>query len=483
MKTVGLIPLDSRPCNTNWLKSFAQTAKLKLVSYPFEKCGSLHIGASQEDMLNWLAENKSKLDYLIISADGFFSGGLVQARLGLANPTQVSSMLEVIKQIKQEFPDLKIFVFDTIMRTSITAYDSESERYWAKMNEYSRLKGRYFFFKEKEDEIKLSMLRTEIPAHIIQTYEQARNVKFQITKQLIDLVEENIIEYLLVLQEDAMPHGVQKIEQLQLEEMVQEKHLDKQVKFYNGTDEGGAILLGRIILSLSKTPYKLYLHLPSIDALHKTMPFEDRPFQTNLDLMVESFGYLTTQDVNDADFILSIYTEEEPYNLPLELFIPIVPKKDETYHKFFEEIWENVKKKRKVAFVDLLFPNGGSIDILKDLPYHELYAYSAWNTASNSLGSLLCDVASKLVTNSKSSTFLYERIIDDCLYQYDVRRHVNQECLSKAMNVYDLGKKTKDVENMIQEKLKVLSKTFKLPDFTICLPWNRTFEIDIKLED
>ena len=462
---------------------FSQIGQVELLSYPFEKCGSLHVGANLDEMMRWLDHVVDALDYLIISADGLFSGGLVQARLGVANAAAVEQALTQIKIYKERYPKLKIYVFDTVMRTSITAYDEESERYWAKMNEYSRLKGRIFFFNQREDKIKLDVLKQDIPLHIIQTYEKARNTKYQITRKLITYVKENIIDYVLVLQEDAMPNGVQKIEQLNLEEMVKELSLGQKVKFYNGTDEGGAILLGRAILEINHSTPKVYIHLPEPDALKKVMPFEDRPFQVNLDLMLESFGYITVPTPKEADFVLAVYTEEEDYNLILEVATPIVPRKNEVYLTFMQSLEKMLGSKKPVAFVDLLFPNGGSIDILEDLSYKKLLAYSAWNTASNSMGSLLCDVASKLVSKSKSKEFLYERILDDCLYQYIVRREINHHLLSKAVNVYDLKTATQEVTQMIQKRLEEVAKPYNLPKFKIWLPWERTFELDIELEE
>ena len=58
-------------------------------------------------------------------------------------------------------------------------------------------------------------------------------------------------------------------------------------------------------------------------------------------------------------------------------------------------------KDKNVVLVDLLFPNGGSYELLQDIKYNLLAAYSAWNTASNSLGSALCEIAAVIVCKDK----------------------------------------------------------------------------------
>ena len=41
---LGLIPLDSRPCNSLWLSRLAKIADTKLIMYPLSKCGTLEKG-------------------------------------------------------------------------------------------------------------------------------------------------------------------------------------------------------------------------------------------------------------------------------------------------------------------------------------------------------------------------------------------------------------------------------------------------------
>ena len=148
---ITVIPLDSRPCNTVWLNDLAKMAGYELTMYPRALCGDLLVGANFDQMLAWLDDEITDTDYLIVAADGLCSGGLVQARLGQIDAFAVMDRLEVFSEYKKRFPHLKIYVFDTIMRTSITALNKETEKYWGKMNEYSRLLGRTYFFNDEKE--------------------------------------------------------------------------------------------------------------------------------------------------------------------------------------------------------------------------------------------------------------------------------------------------------------------------------------------
>ena len=66
MINVGLIPLDSRPCNTSWVIDLGKIGNANVIMYPREKCGFLHNGAELDDILSWLNEHVNEMDYLII---------------------------------------------------------------------------------------------------------------------------------------------------------------------------------------------------------------------------------------------------------------------------------------------------------------------------------------------------------------------------------------------------------------------------------
>ncbi len=481
---ITVIPLDSRPCNTEWISDYAKMANIELSMYPTSLCGNLHVPANIKQMTEWLDKEVMDTDYLILSADGFCSGGLVQSRSAKFSLTDVKQKLVILKRFKTRYSKLKIMVFDTLMRTSITSFDPESEYYWGKMNEYSRLVGRLHFFQDTADSEKMKLLETEIPQTIIQTYLDARSKKHQLNLHFLSLLAKKVIDYLLILQEDAMPYGMQQIEQQILLKQITKLKIADRVKFYNGTDEGGVVLLAKVILEIFHRKPLLYIHVPQEAIMGKIMPFEDRPLQENLNLMLDTIGFLTTDTLEDADFVLSIYSEIARYDLEVNTTKQILPQKDGIYEQYIQELNTFIATGKNVAFVDLLFPNGGSIDLLKDIHFEGLRAYSAWNTASNSFGSCLCEIA-VLCTNkiADSKKMLYQHIIDDCVYQYIVRRRINQKYLAEGKNIYDLSTSSAYVLTDIIEQMK--QETMFLGDvlYKLYLPWNRTFEIGIEMEE
>src|SRR5690606_19627708 len=115
---------------------------------------------------------------------------------------------------------------------------------------------------------------------------------------------------------------------------------------------------------------------------------------------------------------------------------------------------------------------------------------SAWNTASNSSGSALAHIASVVVAKHKqldykelNEKFKKERIIDDCLFQYEARRFINKDLIANNINIYNLEENGKIVLEKIEVLLKKFSKEYFDVEFSVSLPWNRTFEAEILIKD
>jgi len=479
---VVVIPLDSRPCNYSWVKKYADYASIDLTISDFEKTGDLHKGFDTDNLDSWLFENCQNTDTLLVSIDAITSGGLIQARQGTFSIEQAIKNVDYLKKVKEMYPTIKIHAFDTIMRTSITAYDEETSRYWALINEYSRILGENHFNPKDEYKKRIKELEDAIPERVLNSYLDARNKKHQINKYLIDLVENNIVEYCVLLQEDTQPSGIQVIENDILNELVVSKHLGNRISIYNGTDEGTVILLAKILFEDLDHKPSVHFMFPDEKLKSKVMKFEDREVYFNCLRLAGVVGF-EIKPIQEADYVIPVYTEDNNYDLDLSRPVEVPLSDEKKYLEFISKTNHLIKQGRKVGFVDLHHPNGGSLDLLKKIDFDNLLAYSAWNTASNALGSLIALLGVHAYNpNTDLSKFLYERIIDDCIFQTEVRRKINAKLIKENINIYDLGKSGSYSSNLIDSAMKVDTDFLGEVKYKIVLPWNRTFEIDIDME-
>lgn len=480
MKKIVFVPLDSRPCNTTWLQKFSKRSKLDLVMYPQNLCGSLYERSNQLAIMAFMINETKDADYLLVSLDSYCSGGLVQSRLGDFDVEATKKMMDVFKKIKLQNPDIKIYAFDTLMRTTVTSYGYETAILWRQINMYSKLKGSLDIKYDEHIEKELLELIKEINPNDLKRYIGARVKKFAMNEFYIDLVNENIIDYLTIIQEDAVSNGIQIIEQKKLFEKIAKLNLNDKIKLYNGTDEAASTLFAKIIAEAYKLKPKMYVESNNHQVLNEIFPFEDRPFKTNLDNLFDVIG-ITYASECDSDFVLAIFADDSTRNISLNDTKPVVLAESEMLAGFAKRVNKLIRLGNNVAFLDLSFPNGGNDDLLKRLDYLDLKAYSAWNTATNSTGSLLCDMLCVLIGDT-SKTFLKERIMDDCIYQYIVRRKINEYLLRENINMFNLGACGDDILSKVRSEMEKYKDVVKA-DFDINLPWNRTFEIEINVRD
>jgi hypothetical protein len=491
MKKICLIPLDSRPVNYDWIIGLAKIANFEILTYPNQYAGFLKKGANFEQIKGFLLDNYLDMDYLILSTDAFVSGGLVQSRLANFSIEELKKNLDVLRFIKNENPNLKIYVFDTIMRTSISAIDKNTAIYYDKINKFSFYLGRYNLYHNQEDLDIANDLVKDVPKEIVDRYLLCRKKKLESNKLFLDLQLENISEYTIFLQEDSMPDGIQALDQINLKEYAKKLNLLDKIRIYNGTDEGGAILLGKICLDEYNSYPKVYLHTNNKQLLNRVMPYEDRPFIDNINHMFNVLNFTKVDNPDDADCIISIYTEEKYQGLHVEDSTEVkTHTSSEEYNNYINKLNYFIDNNYNVCFIDLLFPNGGAYSIFKDINNPlKLKGYSAWNTACNSLGTALAQISINYINekfelkNEKLNLkFLLERFIDDCFYQGTIRQHLHEQIKDLNCNIYNLDNNLEYVTELLNKLLKDFTKKHFNVDFKCYFPWERTFEINVDVD-
>ena len=126
MNRIGFLPLDSRPCNIDWIKDFASLVGADYVTIPSENLGNLNQALAWEETKAFLLENVQKVDYFLLPSIRYH-GGLIQSRNVKQSPFEAEK-LSLISELKKLNPNLKVFAFDTVLRTSISTLDEESRK-------------------------------------------------------------------------------------------------------------------------------------------------------------------------------------------------------------------------------------------------------------------------------------------------------------------------------------------------------------------
>ncbi len=485
---IGFIPLDSRPCNYDWIFSLGKMAHAELFSMERSKLASLHKQLDFAEIKEFIEKNFQNWDYMLVPIDALVSGGLIQSRSANFTDEELSERLGLLRKIKSEKPDLKILGFDTVLRTSISTFDEKTRNYWMLINEYSKYKGRFLLCGEKADEIQYKKIKESLPPTVLRTYELARENKHKANLASLGLLKDKVLDLLLLLQEDSMPDGLQKLEHGILENYIRTNRLEDRAWLYNGTDEGTCLLLAKALQISQKKKLLYHLLVPDRRLLDKVLPFEDRKFSENLTKMSQVLQMSETDDLKAADFVLGIYVNEDASKMEIADREKAMAFQDNDYSQSFIKNINRVLKEGYPTFLlDISAPNGGCYDFLKKIDFLSLTGFSGWNTASNSTGSLLAQAYVYCAESNKTETinhfqFLAERVIDDCFYQDVVRGRIHEYLRLHSINMFYFPDNP-EVEVLLNKWLHEISDPYFSIPYVATFPWKRSFEIKIEFQN
>lgn len=485
---IGLVPIDDRPCNLTFLpEAMRGWDNIHIETPPQECLGHFNDQGNYQKLADYLVNKVKNWDYLILSIDALCYGGLVQARQYNKKTTMEAyfERLSLIKLIKKINPKIKILAYSVIIRLTTTVNNHDGLEQWEKIFDYSRLA----YLAEKEPQYKnaLKELKETIDEELLRTYLNARKRNHVINLIMTDYVKLNLVDHLSIIQEDSQAVGIHLLEHEKLQHKIKELELTDQVILKNGTDEMPA-LLGALILNQSYGPTKIYLesnHLPE----NYIAKYEDRPLKENIAAIFKEGGFRFVETPSQADVICYVLTNEnhqQDYVFESEAI-----KKARQAMTFKVNGSDSTKP---FVVLDLQDANGASLaDLiefvtLNQLDWSKLAGYSGWNTASNSIGTVALDCAIAKF-NKQDPLYLEARLLDDAIYQGDIRQVVAEEIKGDHGNIWFIEKGQGQYEKALTEKMREARK--QLPSelinqnhsFSYKFPWKRTFEIEIRSEE
>ncbi len=477
MKIVHL-PLDSRPCNVLFPVQLAQWCGHECVIPPKEKMDHFATAAHYEDSRTFLMENAAKADAVVVSADHLCYGSLVASRVDDASEKDALDRLNVLGELHAAWPDIPIYVYSVIMRSSIsTLYAGDIDDYNA-MTEYSVYSGRRAVTGNEEDARCAERAKARLSHGVLERYERVRARNHAVNLRCVELAAQGVIRSLALLQEDAQVYGFHRAEQFALQNACREKHADN-VFMHNGADEGGALTVMKAILEYSE-PKRIAVRMLGWKNADFVACYEDRPFGENV---WDTIAFAGLGADENAQNVLAVCCPPDGVQTDW-------PRKqhEEGLKKQAEEIAAMVRAGKNVYLLDVTRANGGQPALVKylheELPALAIAGYSAWNTASNALGTAVAQMISDMLAGKINRGFFWERLLDDLVYQGMVRAQVNEELSAIGEDPYRLQDKER-AETMIRERMAQLAETEKMfadaPAFTVSLPWERTFEAEIRV--
>lgn len=512
MSKVVYLPLDERPCNAKFPQMIAAISDLSLVAPPLELLGRKKQPARYEGVHDWLLQHAVDADYLILSIDMLVYGGIVPSRLHQLSLQACMERLQLLEQLKQRNPALRIYAFNLIMRAP--AYNSSDEEpdYYA---HYGHSIYRYGWLKDKQTSELLNddeqnewlQLHSSIPSAILNDFLQRRETNSQVNEHIITLVQSGIIDHLVIPLDDNSKYGFSPMEQRKLLISVEEYNLMDHVLIYPGADEIGSILFAKVFCTIKKYQPEVFIRYSSTLGPTIIPKYEDRSLNESIKSHLTSGGAFMGDSSMTADFVLMVHSPPVSSNDAAES--PNLYR--DRHRSYFSEVHiaefvtaiEAIANKGgMVALADIASCNGADNSLLKLLSKKNLIsrlsAYAGWNTSGNTLGTVIAHaiVASyyrQQNNNQESSTqmsehFMLYRLIEDWGYQTIVRQEVAHHLPELGANYFDVSQVKEHVSQLITQKLQRFCNDYlaelaegRIDELKADLPWNRMFEVDLSL--
>lgn len=489
-RRIVALPVDGRPVVRAQVQMLAACAGWELAMPDVSELGHLRRPADRDALVAWLLDQALSADGFILSIDMLAYGGLVPSRFIDDTIEQLEARLDILRVLKTAAPDKPIYAFAATIRISNNNVNEEEKEYWS---EFGEAIWRWSYFADRStqtgsaDDLAAADSAAEaIPAAIRKDYLATRARNAALTVRALHMVATGVIDRLILPQDDTAEFGLNIAERRALERSVAEQGLQDKVAIYPGADEVMHTLAAHMVGTLERTaPLSFYVqcsdpaHVGALRAL-----YEDRPILDSVGCQVAAAGARLASSADDADVILAVHTSgpaqgDWAMQKPLPNAQPLSPE-------WLEALAGWHADGKPVAVVDLAYANGGDPAMVgalsRAVPLRALAAYAGWNTASNSIGSLVaqCALARADYATPANREVLALRLLEDLLYQSVLRQAVR---LGAKDADFDAEALRTRVANIFTSHADAWAAGhalgFKVA--RVMLPWDRTFEIGLTL--
>ncbi len=496
MHKIVFLPLDERPCNLKFPMMLSRGGTLELV-VP-ERLGDKRTPAAWEDIREFLARECSDAEGLIISLDMLLYGGLIPSRLHSLTREELMERLTLLRQLREDNPDMLVYGFNCIMRCPKTNVNDEEPEYYGVWGERIHRLGaarQRALHGDMAARDEADALEEEIPPDELGDYLFRREMNLKLNMAVLDYVEDGCIDFLCIPQDDASPMGWTAMDQAKVRLIVREKSLQNRVLIYPGADELGMTLLTRMRNAIENRTPAVFVQYAAVGAQSLVPLYEDRPLGETVKYQLLAAGCREELDPDDADFILGVTAPAQNMTNAA-----VQPRLNPDYDvgrgltPFFAELCRRMDAGTPVSICDNAYLNGGDLELLDMLDASErlmdLAGYAGWNTSSNTMGTAIAQGVRYLYEGDDQihRDFLALRYLEDCGYGTIVRWDTVREDLPKlGLDYFDAGERqgraARCVENRLNSFLEsyMSSECRRIKIVSVALPWRRMFEVDLDI--
>jgi len=493
-RVIVALPVDGRPAVRSQVQALVSCAGWQLRVPEVATLGHFRTPADRDALAQWLMDEGAAADGFVLSLDMLVYGGLVPSRFVPDGLQDLLRRLALVEALKARWPSKPVFAFAATMRISNNNVADEEKPYWAQHGQplwaWSFHGDRAAVTGDPASAALAQQAHDALPLAVRDDYFATRRRNFEVTRRALRLVQRGTLDRLVLPQDDTAEWGLNIAERRALQAEATAMDLLDRVAIYPGADEVMHTLCARLVAQHEGRASLRVALAPSDPAHigeHRAL-YEDRPVLQSVASQVQAVGAVLAGDEASADVLLALHTQgtAQGDHAMQHALPPAVP----VAQAWFAQLRAWQAGGRPLLLADLAYANGGDPALLSQLGRQEQacalplpQAYAGWNTASNSLGSLLA--AAVLAQGRWHETAAREalalRLLEDGLYQGRLRQALREDIDERHATPAELLAAARStVIAPANAWAAAHGLGFRVKD--IALPWGRTFEIDLHLE-
>ena len=485
MTCVAVLPMDDRPVNYDYPRYLSRAAGLDILLPPREWLGNPWRASRHAELVDWLEQTAPRAAAVVLAIDTLAFGGLIPSRTSTESTEAVLARLEVLRRIKARSPHLPVLASSVVMRINRSNSCEEEKPYCAtygsRLFRLSFLEDKAALGEASAEEIRLrDSLRVEIPDEVYEDYRRGRARNHAVNRAMVDWVADGVFDYLLLPQDDTADFGWNVAEARALQAHIRERRLTDRAITYPGADEIGCLLLARFVCQRAGFRPKVWPRYSGATAPLVVTAYEDRPIPELLKAHLAPLGGVVADSPQEADFTLMVNapvkaqgngdsqwliwqgTDRVRSRMPaqfhpwLDEFVGTegfratrreMQSPSHNPEEFVRALRAAMDAGRPVAVADVAYVNAADLYLGALLRQQsrvaELAAFGGWNTAGNTLGTVLAQAVIRVLALRAAATsdqlaahleFLFLRFLDDDLYQ----AHERTRCLVEDLPGYGI---------------------------------------------
>lgn len=529
------LPLDDRPCNVDFPILLARIAGIPLC-----------VPNDNDIIASWLEEQVKSGRDGIISIERLIFGGLVSSRLPHTSLDEAMSSFKKIEKILMKKQNSLIFAFSVLMRQAPTSFFENSiqiAEVVSKLSslEYNRQTTGNDSHKKHEHHQEIESLIKQLPEGLWESYLDTRKRNFEINTQSLLITANGLLNFLAIGMDDITQNSLNILERQRLDKLIIQNNIKNKTIILPGTDELGMVLLARLLLAKTGVSPMIGIKYSTPRGANAILRYEPDQLGKVISDQIRCVGAreafpreISPKEISkgeSSDLWLYVNSPEEMQeetmnintymnaNTNASINVSANTKKElpTSVYKWIKDLNNSITAGEKIALADVSCANGGDprlmLHLLKQVPVALLYSYAAWNTASNTIGTVLAHAVIRCLADilqlpptllhgagNAHLSFLFSRFLDDWIYQSILRKELNLYIKENSLSNYNLGDSKQEIENMLQNKLLLAAKQLFLQHFSgkeialgkkliiiptalsdvdASFPWNRTFEIRV----